>query len=466
VNNELLRPAEPEQLRLDGRNAAVFGVGASGQAAARLLLDHGARVTLLDSNAGAKQIQATGIFAENGVHTILGYDSEHDSHKYDLGIISPGIDEKSAIIENFTKNNPEAPLLGEMELGYRFCKAPLIAITGTNGKTTTTELAQCVLSACGLKAIAAGNIGNPLCELADSSGDYDAIVLEVSSFQLETIGFFRPRVSVWLNFSADHLDRYSSLEEYRRAKLKIFENQTEDDFAIINQLDEIQDVEAQRVSFSAYEADADYHLNRGCVMHNGEVVMDLSQAALKGLHNAENMMAVFAIADLLELDRECVAKTLADYQPPEHRNEFVAAFQGVRYINDSKSTNPDSLEKALLSQDQPVVLIAGGKDKGHDFVSLKQLVGKKTRLALLIGELRHEIHREWAPDVKCQACDSMEDAVKMAYEAAMPGDVVLLSPGTSSFDMYESYKKRGEDFRALVKALAKGFRANPEAGGN
>ncbi len=331
----------------------------------------------------------------------------------------------------------------------------LVGITGTNGKTTTTELLAQMLNACGHRTIACGNIGKPLSEVAREGRDLDVLTVEVSSFQLETISTFRPSVSAWLNFAPDHLDRYCSLGDYRAAKLRIFDYQTAEDVAVINAAESLPPLKASTITFSAYEDGADFRLERGAIVYQGAPVLRLTETKLRGSHNIENLMATLAIGLARGLTFEQMVPPLCTYEPRPHRMEFVRDLGGVTYINDSKATNLDAVEKALLAQSKPVVLIAGGKDKGFSFDPLRSIVAEKVRATILIGELAERICSDWSGAAKCEIAHSIADAVERAHAIAQPGEVVLFSPGTSSFDMFKSYADRGDQFRALVHALQK-----------
>jgi UDP-N-acetylmuramoylalanine--D-glutamate ligase len=441
-------------VKYSGKNVAVLGAGLSGTAAALLLRSEGATVTVLDSAEENKLLKST---IENlrtrGVAVRSGPAAENDSSSYDFVVLSPGIDPASPLATNFSSRKIET--IGELELGWRSVDAPVIAITGTNGKTTTTELLAQMLNACGQRTIACGNIGKPLCEVALEDRDLDVLTVEVSSFQLETISTFRPAVSVWLNFAPDHLDRYRSVAEYRAAKLRIFENQTADDVAVINAGESLPKIAARTVTFSAYANQADFRLEGGSIVYQSQPVLRMADLKLRGSHNIENVMAALAVGLARGLTFEQMLPPLHAYEPRPHRCEFVREVGGVTYVNDSKATNLDAVEKALLSQDRKVILIAGGKDKGFTFETLRPLVAEKSRAVILIGEMASRIGEDWKDAVACEIANSLADAVERAHAIARSGEVVLFSPGTSSFDMFKSYADRGDQFRALVHALPK-----------
>jgi UDP-N-acetylmuramoylalanine--D-glutamate ligase len=441
-------------VKYSGKNVAVLGAGLSGTAAALLLRSEGAEVTVLDSAEENKLLKST---IENlrsrGVTVHCGSTSETDSSPYDFVVLSPGIDPDSPLATNFSSRNIE--IIGELELGWRSVEVPVIAVTGTNGKTTTTELLAQMLNACGQRTIACGNIGKPLCEVAPEDRDLDVLTVEVSSFQLETIRTFRPAISVWLNFAPDHLDRYRSVAEYRAAKLRIFENQTADDVAVVNGGESLPKIAARTVTFSAYSNQADFRLEGGFIVYQDQPVLRMADTKLRGSHNIENVMAALAVGLARGLTFEQMVPPLQSYEPRPHRCEFVRDVGGVTYVNDSKATNLDAVEKALLSQNRKVVLIAGGKDKGFTFETLRPLVAEKARRVILIGEMAGRICQDWKDAVPCEIANSLADAVERAHAVAQTGEVVLFSPGTSSFDMFKSYADRGDQFRALVHALPK-----------
>jgi UDP-N-acetylmuramoylalanine--D-glutamate ligase len=431
---------------------AVLGAGLSGAAAALLLKSEGANVTVLDSAEEKKLLRSTiDNLRAQGVQVICGPDADRDSNDYDLVVTSPGIDPASALGRNFWSRKVE--IIGELELGWRSCEAPVIAVTGTNGKTTTTEMLAQMLNQCGQKTIACGNIGKPLSEVAREKIKYDVLTVEVSSFQLETIREFHPSIALWLNFAPDHLDRYRSVGDYRSAKLRLFKNQTSDDVAIVNASESLPELRARKITFSAYTNRADFRLSEGAILFENQPVLRMNRTKLRGSHNIENLMATLAAGHTRGLSFEQMVPPLSAYEPQPHRCEFVRQIGGVDYINDSKATNLDAVEKALQAQTRPVVLIAGGKDKGFNYQPLRTLVKEKVRATILIGEMAKQIAIDWDSIVKTDMASSLADAVERAHATAKSGEVVLFSPGTSSFDMFKSYADRGDQFRALVQAL-------------
>ena len=433
-----------------GKKSVVLGLGHSGEAAATLLLEEGAEVTICESSDTPTAREKAAQMETKGIRILLGRAADEDPSLYDLAVLSPGIDPAVPLVRNVVKKN--IPLIGELELAFQECTCPVVAITGTNGKTTTTELTEKILTGCGVRTMASGNIGLPFARAVRHSHELDVMILEVSSFQLETIRTFRPKVAAWLNLSPNHLDRYPSVEEYRAAKLRIFENQTVDDMIVVNALADLPPLPAKKITFSATQPEADFTLRGRKIFFQGRHLLDQSDTLLPGVHNAENIMAALGMGLGLNLDLDDLVRAIADHTPPVHRCEFVRDLEGVRWINDSKATNLDAMEKAILSQDRPIILIAGGKDKGVEFDDNAALVREKVRTAVLIGEMKDRIASSWK-DTDCHTTGSLEEAVNKAQSLSQPGDVVLFSPGTSSYDMFRNYGERGNIFKTLVQNL-------------
>lgn len=438
-------------MKYKNKRAAVLGLGTSGEAAAKLLCQEGAQVTVFDNASPEILADKVEAMAQLGIQVITGKAADKAQPNFDTVVLSPGIDPSVPLVQNFSRLG--ARFTGELELAYELCQKPVIAVTGTNGKTTTTQLVESMLNGAGVRTIACGNIGIPFCDAVRKQGELDALTVEVSSFQLETIKSFRPDVAVWLNLTPDHLDRYASVEEYRAAKLRIFDNQRPEDFAVINLQDRLPNISAQRITFSAYSADGDLCREKEVIYFRGTPVLDLKETHLSGVHNAENLMAALGVAFALRIPWPSARTGLQKYRLLPHRCENVGEIGGVRFINDSKATNLDALSKALESQQSPVVLIAGGKDKGFDFDSVTQLAGAKVKHAVLIGEMAERIHRTWHGVIPCSLAASLTEAVTIARSKAAAGDVVLFSPGTSSFDMFRNYADRGDQFRQIAQRL-------------
>ncbi len=434
------------------KKIAVLGAGESGESAALLLAEEGAAVTIFDTaeeNKLRKKIDALGL---RGIRVIAGLAAEYEPDPFDLAVLSPGIDPAAPLVQNFIRKR--IAMIGELEFAYEWCKCPIIGITGTNGKTTTTQLIAQMLNACGVKTLAAGNIGPAFSARVKESANLDVMTLELSSFQLETINRFHPQTAVWLGFAADHLDRYASMEDYFQAKIRIFQNQTSDDWAVVNFRDKLPELRARRITFSAFTSGADFDLCDGVIHFRDEPVLAMSDTKLRGSHNAENLMAALGVGHVRGLSFDAMRAPLCEYAPLPHRCEPVRTLDGVEWINDSKGTNPDSVEKALLSETRPVILIAGGKDKGFEYEMLTDIVAQKCRAVVTLGEMADRIETLWQNRLPVRnAGRSLEAAVQLARELAQPGDVVLFSPGTSSFDMFKNYAERGSLFRALVQDL-------------
>jgi UDP-N-acetylmuramoylalanine--D-glutamate ligase len=439
-------------MNVNGKRAVVLGLGISGMEAAKLLQDRGASVTVRDNATGsavvnqrAEELRQCGIAVELGAAVAA-------SDAFDFCVLSPGINPDVPLVRTLLQAG--LPMFGELELAYRFCACPVVAITGTNGKTTTTELIDAVLAAGGKRTKASGNIGTAFSAAVRESANLDVMVVEVSSFQLEQITEFRPHVSVHLNLTPDHLDRYASMEEYEAAKWHIFRNQTADDYALVNVELRLPEIAARKITFNAAGREADYQLIDGWLVARGERVLEQSRTNLIGPHNAENMLAALAVADLYLVPREAAIAALCRYRPLPHRCEKVGVIDGVTFINDSKATNIDALEKALRAMTAPVVLLAGGKDKGLDFTVLTPLLREKAKAVVLIGQMTEKLFAAWNSTVPCLRAGSLADAIDQARGLARPGDVVLFSPGCSSFDMFKDFEDRGNQFRTLVQARA------------
>lgn len=440
-------------MELKGKSVAVLGAGGSGFAAATLALSHGAAVAAFDSGDPAKLAPAVEKFAAIGVELVVGNAALTATGRYDYTIVSPGIDASWPIAVAFAEAAGE--FLGEVEFAYRLSDIPVIAITGTNGKTTTTQLVADMLNGAGLRSVAAGNIGLAYSEVVHSGERYDWVVLEASSFQLETVSTFRPEIAVWTNFAPDHMDRYATLADYRAAKERIFLNRTEGkgSFAI-SKFEEGFGFEPG-VTFSAFGSGGDYCYEDGMIVRSSDrEAFDFRAGRLHGLHNAENVMVALAVADHLEIDREAITPTIHAFRAPSHRCEPVGEIDGVLFVNDSKSTNLHSLESALRGQESPCVLVCGGKEKGLDFGELTDAVSEKAKAAIVIGETAPKIAASWSGKLPVHRAADLDEAVAVSRSLAVAGDTVLFSPGTSSFDMFANYGARGDAFREAVKKAA------------
>ncbi|MGJ8695862.1 MAG: UDP-N-acetylmuramoyl-L-alanine--D-glutamate ligase [Verrucomicrobiaceae bacterium] len=434
-------------LELYGQTVAILGAGRSGLAAAKLACQCGGEVTVFDSR-GAE------VFASfpADIATCAKATPETASGKnFDLVVVSPGIETHGDFVQAFAQNS--GALWGEIELGWRCFDGVTIGITGTNGKTTTTELVDLLVRATGKSCAPCGNYGVPLCEIVLRDEVPEVVALELSSFQLETIVDFKPDAVIWLNFSADHMDRYESLMEYFEAKQRIFKNIDNDTPVVIRQGETLLSLPGLKgeVTTFASEEEADWSLDGDNILKGGQPFIAMSGTKLRGLHNAENLMAACAVID--GLTAEVAEKALRDYAPPVHRCELVRILDDVEWINDSKATNLHALESALRSQVRPTVLLAGGKQKGLNYEPLKELLEAKVVQAVFYGEIGPALAVTFFDVVPTETVDTLDEAVKFAAQNATSGQTVLLSPGTSSFDQFSGYEERGDVFKASVLAL-------------
>ncbi len=433
-------------MNLHDLNIAVLGAGRSGRAAARLAMKHGGRVCVFDTSPAI-----TGWPEDIPLHAGA---TQEDGHAFraDLVVISPGIETDCPFVKSFGREGVET--IGEMELASRFYRGKIIAITGTNGKTTTTSLVEKILLRAGKKAVACGNYGVPMAEVLLRDAVPDVLALEVSSFQLETIRDFHPDVAVWLNFAPDHMDRYTAVEDYYKAKLHIFDNQTENDLAVVRFGEHLPALKALVRTFSSESPEADLYYREPLVMEGDSPLLNLAGTSLSQRHNAENVMAAVLACRHLGIPAETAAEVLEEFTPPSHRCEAVRSLDGVLWLNDAKATNLHALEAALKSQNAPVVLIAGGKDKGLDYLPLRPMLKEKVRACVVFGQIADQLYDSFSPAAPTEKAADVADCVEKARLLARPGDTVLFSPGTSSFDMFTGYAQRGQAFRDAVNALS------------
>jgi UDP-N-acetylmuramoylalanine--D-glutamate ligase len=441
---------------LTGQNIAILGAGRSGLGAARLVRKLGGTAVVFDDGDPLKLLGALQNLKDDAFTSVIGLDAAASSvvdTKFSLVVTSPGLDASWPLPRVFT--DAGVPLIGEIEFAWQNTSVPAIAITGTNGKTTTTELTALILNECGHKTIPCGNYGLALCEVVQGGESYDVLTVEVSSFQLETITTFHPAVSVWLNFAPDHLDRYPDVESYYKAKLRVFENQTADDWVILRHGEDIGDVAPRRITFSAERGvdSADFIYADDAIWFRGERIAGAPDTKLRGRHNIENLMASLAVGWTRGLAFGQMMEAAAKYEPARHRCELVRVVDGREYINDSKATNLHALEACLKSQDEPVVLIAGGKEKGLDYSPFRPLLKEKVTALVTLGEIGQSLARLFEDLVPVRCVNSVPESVEAATEMAAPGQTIIFSPGTSSFDMFSGYVERGNVFREAVLAL-------------
>ena len=457
----------PDEVRT--KRATVVGGARSGRAVARLLAEAGGEVFLTEQgdlpDGTAAALDAAGVDYESGGHTAAALDA-------DFLALSPGVPTQSNIVQQALRAGLD--VYSEIEAASWFCDAPIVAITGTNGKTTTTSLAGHVFRTAfaddpGREAIVAGNIGHPFSDCVLDAEPEDVVVLEVSSFQLDHVDTFHPRVSVLLNITPDHLGRYDhNFEAYARAKFNIFRNQEEGDAMIYNRDDHDvrggakqaaaeQDVRPLAITTDGVPAAGAGLQDNRIVLRTDdeeEPLMAQDELALRGQHNVYNSLAAAVSARVMEVENDVIRESLSGFEGVPHRLEAVRTVDDVLYVNDSKATNVNAVWYALESFDRPIVLIAGGRDKGNDYTDLKPLVRDRVRAVVALGESAETVVRELGAEASAhRRADTMEAAVRQAQRAARPGDVVLLSPACSSFDMYEDYEERGDTFRRLVETL-------------
>ena len=455
-------PAPRSREGLMGRKALVLGLARSGLAVSRFLASRGAAVTAADRK-GAEELPGAADLRSLGVDLALGGAAAAAFDEADLVVASPGVPWNHPVLA--AARDRGAEVIGELELASRFIDCPVVAVAGTNGKSTTTTLVGEMLKNSGRDVFVGGNIGTPAVECAERDPAPDLCVLEVSSFQLETTATFRPRVGVLLNITPDHLDRYEGFDHYAATKFRLFANQEAGDYAVINADDPLIAARAleglagggRLLPFSASGRRGD-----GLWLADGEIVYSFggtvesystSPVALKGLHNMENVMAAVGAARLAGASPEAVRTALAGFKGLPHRMELVRVHHGVAFVNDSKGTNTGALEMALKGADGPVVLIAGGVDKGGDYAPLAPLVREKVRLLVLIGEAAGKMEAALGGSARTVRAPGLEDAVAIAYAGAREGDTVLLCPACSSFDMFRDYEDRGDRFRRCVERL-------------
>ena len=447
-------------MELKGKKVLVVGLGKSGLAAALFLRHQGAHVTVSDVRSAeslAQEIPALleeGIMVEAGGHGLLTF------RRQDLIVVSPGVPLDTP--ELVQVRSFGLPVIGELELAARFLKGKILAITGSNGKTTTTALLGAILDEAGFPVLVGGNIGVPVVALIEQSTDETWSVLEVSSFQLESTEQFHPAVAVILNITPDHLDRHGSFENYARAKERIFAAQTDGDVVVLN-ADNARAAQAaarsnaQVLWFSIEHSvrqgawvDAGYIVYRGRPQGETERILPLSKIPLKGEHNVENVAAAVCAARQAGVPVATIAHAIEKFQAVEHRLEFVATVNGVDFYNDSKATNVDATAKAVGAFSSGVHLIIGGKDKGSDYTALSDLLRQRVRAVYTIGSAAAKIESQLRGVVSLHSCETLERAVDTAAAAARPGEVVLLAPACSSFDQFDNYEHRGRVFKELV----------------
>jgi UDP-N-acetylmuramoylalanine--D-glutamate ligase len=463
-------------MQLKDKNVVVVGLGRTGLAAARFLHQQGARIVATDTANEAALGDTVAQLRHMDIEIELGAHSSRAFQESDLIVVSPGVSHTIAPIAEARSKGIK--VVGEIELAARFIQAPIVAVTGTNGKTTTTELLGQMLQNSGINTFVGGNIGNPLIEYVSSGQKEQLVVAEISSFQLDTIDSFKAKVSVLLNITADHLDRYPNFEAYADSKMRVFNNQQADDVAVLNGSDPMiraktKAIKSQQLFFPSPKAD-----EQGAVLNGKRIILnlkklekihpeirnlksairnrgylDIAKFRLRGRHNFENACAASLAALVCGATPEGIQKTLDHFKGLAHRLELVATVNGVDYYNDSKATNVDGVLRALDSFSKPVVLLMGGRDKGSNFSVLQDHIRAHAKELIVMGEAAEAIRAALGQLLPTKVAASMQEAVTTAFQDAASEDVVLFSPGCASFDWYGNYAERGDDFRRAVEKL-------------
>jgi UDP-N-acetylmuramoylalanine--D-glutamate ligase len=446
------------------KNVLVVGLGRSGIAACELLRKYECQITATDVKEQSMLTAEVRNLQEEGVKLSVGGHDPSLIKGKDLVVLSPGVPRSIALIQEALKAG--ISVLSEIEIAFEVARAPILAVTGTNGKSTVVTLLGKILSSAGFEVAVAGNIGVALSAVVEDVSSEGVIVAEVSSFQLESIEKFHPRVAVLLNITDDHLDRYDGLDSYIEAKARIFSNLTSSDSVVFNADDPLEaplvaSLTARLLSFSFRER----RVKDGAFVRGGtfwlrssgedsEVTRE-NAITLRGPHNFWNILACVCAASAYGLKAEQMKRPIEEFKGLEHRLEDVAEIDGVNFVNDSKATNVDSLKYSLLSFNSPIVLIAGGRDKGGNFSALRRLATERVKELVLIGEASKKIASSW-PGLRAHFAESMSEAVEVAFKLAGPHDVVLLAPGCASFDMFKDFEDRGHAFKNAVLSLVRG----------
>jgi UDP-N-acetylmuramoylalanine--D-glutamate ligase len=448
-------------MELKNKRVLVVGLGRSGVASAIFLQEHGAKVIVSDSKSEVQLQSEVPALLDRGISIETGHHGERTFRDQDLIVVSPGVPSDQPQLQH--ARSLGIPVIGEVELAFRFLQGKVLAITGSNGKTTTTSLVGEILAKSGKKTLVGGNIGTPVISLAGQSSPDTQVVLEISSFQLESIEQFRPWIAAILNITPDHLDRHHTFEAYTAAKARIFENQQPTDFAILNADDPTcvalkDQIKSSLLWFSRKQTVENGTFLKGdqiIFRQNGQeqIVLSRSDIQLKGDHNLENVLAAVAMSMVAGCTPQQVRRAVNEFRAVEHRLELVATINGVTFYNDSKATNVDATVKALESFPGNIHIILGGKDKGSDYTVLNPLLRERVKRVYLIGAASDKIASQVQGTTEIIRSATLERAVRQAFEAAKSGDVVLLAPACASFDQFKSYEHRGRVFKELVQSL-------------
>lgn len=467
VNFSYIESTMTTEEKIKNRKIGIIGMARSGLAAATLADNFGGYPFVSDSKDASllktetSRLEKSGISYETGGHT-------EKLLACDYLVVSPGVPLTIDIIKD--AKDKGIPVFSEIEFAYWACKNKIIAITGSNGKTTTTTLIGEIFSTAGFETFVGGNIGRPFSEFVTAIPEKGIAILEISNFQLDTIANFKPDTAVILNLTPDHLDRYNSFEDYKKAKYRIAENQSENDSLILN-LDDSQ-IETKNIFgrgeikyFTAGDSDkASTFIKNDAIWmrkNNEDIkVVNCSDIIIPGPHNLQNAVAATAVANLYDIQAEIIGKVLKSFPGVEHRMENSGKIAGISFVNDSKATNIDSVCYALRSIDTSIFLIAGGRDKGADFTEIIKYGSGKIKGVIAIGEAKDKIFKTLGDDFQVQLTDSLESAVNIAFDLAVPGDTILLSPGCASFDMFVNFEKRGRVFKDAVRMLKESKNGN------
>jgi UDP-N-acetylmuramoylalanine--D-glutamate ligase len=449
-------------MELNNKHVLVVGLGKSGVASALFLKSRGARVTVSDTKSEDELRNEILLLLEHGIAVETGGHGDRTFRGQDLIVVSPGVPFDAGQL--MQARSLGEPVIGEIELAAQFLAGSIVGITGANGKTTTTSLAGEIVAAGNFPTLVGGNIGTPAISFVDQAGPKTWTVLEVSSFQLETIDTFRPRIAVILNITPDHLDRHKTFANYVNAKARIFENQRGDDFTVLNADDPTTAGLADRTRAQLFWFSRRQEVERGVFVRGSAIffrdgqrekeIMPLQELPLKGAHNVENALAGVLVGALVGCAPEQIRKAVRNFKAVEHRLEFVAKVAGVDYYNDSKATNVDATIKALESFPANIHLILGGKDKGSDYSVLNELLRERVKRVYTIGAAAAKIESQIQGASEIEHAETLENAVRLASASAVAGDVVVLAPACSSFDQFQSYEHRGRVFKEIVHSLA------------
>ena len=471
-NRETAGDSRASMRKLQGQVVAVMGLGKSGLAAARLLQAVGARVVLVDQKAESDLTEEVQALKQQGMSLVCGEPFSHGLEGADLVVMSPGVPSLLPAINRVRDRG--VPVIGEVELASWFLDVPMIAVTGTNGKSTTVSLIGRILEEAGHRPFVGGNLGTPLSEAALSMYGhtqakpgqprlYSVAVVEVSSFQLETTDHFHPHIAAVLNVTPDHLDRYPSVAEYSTAKARIFRQQTAQDFAVLNRDDSHVATFSGNTQGVVWWFSTQGQVESGVYLEDGLIraslnkehttVMSCEDILLPGSHNVANVLAAVSVALLCDCPMDSIRRAVSSFHGVGHALQIVRQHRDVLYVDDSKGTNPDATIKALESFERPVVIILGGKNKGSDFSKLRGPLRRHAKHIILIGEATVELQHILEGSAPMTATSSMKEAVRRAAGLSQPGDVVLLSPACASFDMFRDYRDRGEQFQGCVRAI-------------